>query len=252
MGRMKTLLRTLGLLAVLALVPLHADDSDAADINNDKSLRQLRLAKFVMPEFPTFAWLTGANRGIVTVAIGRDAEGVVTDVLVLDSTNGKLTQSVITAVKEWKFARPANQPLPGTEIVPIVRFKFSTKGIAVVSALTGTLQAKAQAPFEEKPVVLPSFADLDKTPTPVHQPMPRLTGSRAANVAEGGSATVKFFVDETGQARVPVILEATTPDLGQAAITAVEQWRFDPPTRAGQPTIALEVETLNFKPKPLE
>ena len=212
--------------------------------NNDTSVQKLRLDKFVMPEFPEFVRLSGINKGVVTVAIGRDGEGRVTDVLVLSSTEAQLSQSVTTAVRQWKFALPAN-PAPGREIVPIVRFFFTAKGISIVSALTGSLAAKDQGMEENSPVILPSFADLDTPPKPIAHPMPRFAGA-LADRANGGTVTVRFFVDETGKARVPIVVDCSAPELGLAVLSAVEQWTFEPPRAAGQPTIVLETETVTF------
>jgi TonB family protein len=219
----------------------------AQEPNNDKSIQKLRLAKFVMPEFPSYVQLTGNNRGVVTVAIGRNTEGNVTDVLVLDSTHPRLSQSVVEAVSNWKFVYPANPPPTGQEIVPIVRFLFTAKGISIVSALTGSLASKDRDVNENSPVILPSFAELDTLPKPINHPMPRFTGSLAAGAADS-SVTVKFFVDETGKVRVPIIVDCSVPELGRAALAAVEQWRYDPPLMGGHATIALEIQTFNFAP----
>lgn len=228
-------------LAILASAP-------AAEVpDNETSVQKLRVEKFVLPEFPDSVRLAGNNRGVVTVAIGRDPEGRVTDVLVLDSTHPKLTQSAVAAVRQWKFKIPANPAPTGHEIVPIVRFLFTAKGISVVSALTGSLASKDRDIRENAPVILPSFADLDPPPKAITQPMPRFTGTLAERAA-GATVTVKFFVDETGKVRVPIVLECTLPELGRAALAAVEQWRFEPPRIAGHETIVLETQTFTFGP----
>ena len=215
--------------------------------NNEDSLHKLRVEKFVMPEFPDFVRSSGNNRGMVTAAIGRDAEGYVTDVLVLSSSNAQLSRSVVDAVRKWKFARPGNLAPMGQQIFPIAKFLFSAKGIAVVSALTGSLASKDRDVDENSPVILPSFADLDTVPKALNHPMPRFTGTLAARVA-GGTATVKFFVDEDGKVRVPVVTECTAPELGLAALAAVEQWTFEPPRANGHSTIALETGLFTFGP----
>jgi len=220
-----------------------------AELNNEQSLQLLRLQSFTMPEFPEFVRMTGTSRGVVTAAIGRDPEGYVTDVFVLSSDNARLTESVVTAVKKWRFAHPAQRPPPGREIVPVVRFLFTTKGVSIMSGTTGTVGGGSTGSPIDAPVVLPSFADLDASPKPVEQVMPRLVGSSVERL-KGGSATVKFFVDESGKVRVPVILDCTAPDLGQAAIVAVEQWRFEPPRISGRPTIVRETLKLDFTPVP--
>jgi TonB family protein len=222
----------------------------AQPANNASSIAQLRLAKFVMPEFPDSLRLMGTNNGVVTVAVGRDAEGLVNDVLVLDSTEVKLTQAVLEAVRQWKFARPANVQPPGQPIVPIVRFFFGAKGVVMVPT-SGALASRDRGNGlrENPPVVLPSFADLDQMPKPIHSPPPKLTGPAAARF-DGGTATVKFFVDETGKVRVPIVLECTTPELGLAALAAIEQWTYEPPRVGGRSTIAIETGTITFaKPK---
>ncbi len=236
-----TILRLLLCCAGIALLPAVLADEPA----NDTSVAKLRLDIFVLPEFPDYVRASGNHKGVVTVAIGRDAEGRVTDVLVLDSTHPRLTQTTTNAVRQWKFKLPANPAPVGHEVVPIVRFLFTSKGIAIVSALTGSLASKDRDVNENAPVILPSFADLDSPPVPINHPMPRFTG-RLAEAAQGGTVTVKFFLDETGKVRVPIILECSAPELGLATLAAVEQWTFTPPRAAGHETIALETQTFAF------
>jgi TonB family protein len=207
----------------------------------------LRLDKFVIPDFPIFLQMTGVTRGTVTVAIGRDLEGNVDDVLVLESSHLRLTRAAIAAVKKWHFKYPANQPAEGVAIVPIVRFLFSASGVAVVPALTGTLSASPEHIRPDAPVLLPALSDLESSPKPLEQPMPRISSSLRERLA-GGTATVKFFVDQDGSVRVPVILDASAPELGQAAVAAVAHWRYDPPRIAGKPTIVIGTQTFAFKP----
>lgn len=222
----------------------------AQPTDNAASIEKLRLTKFVMPEFPEIVRAAGVYRAMVTVAIGRDAEGLVNDVLVLDSSNARLTQATIEAVKQWKFARPANLQPPGKPIVPIVRFFFGSQGVVMVPAGTGLAgRDRGSDRFENPPILLPSFAELDAMPRPVNAPKPTFTGSLAERIA-GGSATVKFFVDETGKVRVPIVLECSSPELGLAALAAIEQWTYEPPRVRGRPTIAIETGTVTFgRPK---
>jgi len=217
----------------------------AADPDNQNSLQQLRLEKFVLPDFPPFVRQLGISRGVVTVAIGRTAEGQVDDILVLDSTDARLTEAARNAVAEWRFARPSNVPLQGRPIIPIVRFLFNTLGVSMVSPPTGRTSAINREVPGNAPVILPALIEIDGGPKPLHQPMPQIKGG-AANLPRGGSATVKFFVDETGRVRVPIVLDCTSPDLGQAAALAVAQWRYEPPRIGGKPTIAIETQTFSF------
>ncbi len=222
-------------LLLTAALALGAGPLAGQTIDNDESLRRLRVDKFILPEFPERLRQEGHAKGIVTVAIGRDGEGRVTDVFVLASTHPLLTQTVVSAVQKWKFARPGDLALPGKEIVPIVRFLFGARGLA----------AQEPAVDENAPILLPSFSDLDEMPKPLNHPMPHIRGNSTAP-EEGGTATVRYFVDETGKVRVPVVIDCTAPEFGRAAIAAVEQWTFEPPRIAGQPTICREMELFKF------
>lgn len=215
------------------------------DPDNHDSVQQLRLEKFFLPEFPPFVRQLGISRGVVTVAIGRTVEGQVDDILVLHSTDARLTEAAKNAVAEWRFARPSNVPLNGRQIIPIVRFLFNTRGVSMVSPPTGRTGDLHREMAGNAPVILPALIEVDDGPKPIVQPMPQIKGA-AANAPQGGSATVKFFIDETGRVRVPIVLECTSPDLGQAAVLAVGQWRFEPPRIGGRPTIAIETQTFSF------
>ena len=235
-------------LAMLAFTAA-ASPAGAQSSDNARSLQQLRLESYVLPEFPDFVRLTGTTRGIVTVAIGRNSEGYVDDVLVLDSTHPRLAHAVEVAVLEWRFARPANQAPAGAEIVPIVRFIFAASGVSVISPSTTQLAGREAAleTRDRAPVVLPGLADLDAEVKPLRQPMPKLTTTNTLPTA-AGMVRVKFFIDERGRVRVPVVLAATSRELGEAALAAVAQWRYEPPRVAGRPTIALETQEFQFDP----
>jgi outer membrane biosynthesis protein TonB len=222
----------------------------AQTTDNASSIEKLRLSKFVMPEFPDSLRLMGTSSGVVTVAIGRDAEGFVNDVLVLDSTEVKLTRSTVDAVKQWKFTLPSNVQSPSRPIVPIVRFFFGIKGVIMVPT-SGSLSGRDRGPDrpDNAPVVLPTFADLDQVPKPIKSPPPKFSGTSVTHL-DGGTATVKYFVDENGKVRVPIVLECSAPELGLAALAALEQWTYEPPRVAGHPTIAIETSTIRFtRPK---
>jgi TonB family protein len=64
-----------------------------------------------------------------------------------------------------------------------------------------------------------------------------------------GRAEVEFVVDSTGRARVPKVINATHPEFGWAAATAIAQWLFEPPTRGGQPTDVRVRVPMEFNPE---
>lgn len=218
----------------------------AADPTLDEAIQQLRLSKFVMPLFPELLRLSGDTQGVVVAAVGRDAEGHVTDVFVLNSTHPVLSQSVVSAISQWRFARPAYRAAPDRPIVPIVRILFNTGGVTFVSLPAQGAGRKIPV-ANNPPMIFPAVSDLDSSATPVEQTLPKFTPAVIERLPQG-TATVKFFVDETGRVRVPIVLESTTPEYADAAIASIEQWRYEPPRLAGRSTIAIETATFHFRP----
>jgi len=208
--------------------------------DNERAARAMRLAKFVVPEFPEFLRRSGVMQGTVVAAIGHDAEGRPADILVIESTDPRFSAAVLEAIRGWRFESPAKPPLPREAVVPVVRFLFTSGTVAVISLDLGAPGASLSRVRANTPIELPNFSHLDTVPRPVQQPMPKVAAGR------DGIALVKFFVDATGRARVPIVIDATTPELGEAALAAVRQWRFDPPQIDGKPVIAIETRLFRF------
>jgi TonB family protein len=64
------------------------------------------------------------------------------------------------------------------------------------------------------------------------------------------SVTVEFYIDEQGNVRMAAVPRTSAGDAyAAAAVAAVEQWRFEPPLRRGQPVLVLAQQEFNFRPK---
>ena len=65
-----------------------------------------------------------------------------------------------------------------------------------------------------------------------------------------GEARIEVLIDEEGKVRLPRIVEATDPAFGYAAVQAVTEWRFEPPTAAGKPAIVRVLVPFDFALEP--
>ena len=75
--------------------------------------------------------------------------------------------------------------------------------------------------------------------------------NQLARSSLGGHIHVEFYIDETGRVRMPSVSRETdeaSEALSSAAITAVAQWQFDPPTVKGRAVLVLAQQDFNFKP----
>jgi TonB family protein len=91
------------------------------------------------------------------------------------------------------------------------------------------------------------LADLDDKLAPLFQPAPAYPAAFETNGIPG-SAEVEFFVDRTGQAQLPRVVQTTAPEFGWAAVTAVQQWFFAVPKKAGQPVFVRVRVPMAFSP----
>lgn len=232
------------LLALFAAATLSLPALTAAT-DNDESARQLRLEKFVLPEYPTMLQHEGVTAGTVVLAVTHDAVGKPTDIFIVEASRPEFADAVREAVRDWRFAPPAASTAVPT--VPLVRFYFSSKGFVLMSMPSAANTAATAGLQRNGPVELPDFAELDAKPNAVQQPMPRFPAALAGRVTKG-TANVRFFVDAEGRARVPVVTDASSPEFAAAAAAAVAQWRFDPPRLNGKPVVAVERWSFKFGP----
>lgn len=212
----------------------------ALAMTNEESVRLLKLTQFVLPVYPDAVKQEGRTNGTVTAVISHDTAGRPTDVLVLDSTNARFAEAVRTAVDGWRFAPEA---VAGAMHAPLVRFYFSAKGAVMIQASTAH-QVMSTSMLSEQ-VQFPTFGALDTPPKALEQPMPVFPAALRGRV-DRGSATVAFYVDETGRARAAFVTEASSPEFAEAALAAVGQWRYEAPRQHGRPVVAMENWSFQF------
>ena len=95
-----------------------------------------------------------------------------------------------------------------------------------------------------------TLGQLDRTPTPIKIVKPVYPG-RLARSSHGGHVTVEFYIDEQGRVRLASVDRQTieaNEELAAAAVTAVEQWQFEPPLMNGRPVLTLAQQDISFKP----
>lgn len=216
----------------------------ASDAANQKAADQLSLIKFALPEYPAYLQQIGLTEGTVAMAIERNAAGEVADVLVLESTHYRFSDAATEATKVWRFAPlPEGVPAISTQI-PIVRIQFAMDSLT--SVLMPTIYVgRPEMPVRPDQIKVVTFAELDRPPAAKVQPMPQFPAS-LVNRGTTGTASVSFFVDESGKARIPVVTAADAPEFAEAALNAVRQWRFDAPRKGGKKVTALETWTFDF------
>ena len=116
-----------------------------------------------------------------------------------------------------------------------LRFDFQATGrvvsltaIDAMELITSTFQHRLTS-------VICQPAELDRPPAPLAPVEPVNPARRIAATAARNTVVVDFYIDENGLPRMPVVVESPHEGFSQAAVGALNQWRFTAPTRAGKP-----------------
>jgi TonB family protein len=187
----------------------------------------------------------GINSGRVKFIVKVDKTGKLEDLLVTEYTQRAFADEATRAVSQWTFA-PA---WIGTEPVGWVRelnLYFRSDGMMITfdnaEAPSYTKMAEHRDEIIEYHVC--SLRDLDRIPVPRHVVAPA-----AALQPDAGEVTVDFYIDEQGRVRIPAARATSDAVFANAAVDAVSQWQFDPPTSQGKPVLVHAVQVFAITPK---
>lgn len=213
------------------------------DENDDAGLNIIQTAP---AEFPNGVLLKGLHSGKVRLVVSVDAEGRLVDHLVVAYTNEAFVASAVRAVKGWTY-EPARVRGRSRASRADLLFVFKADLIVTVqSAEYNFLQGIFGDVYKFEPSLL---RDLDHIPVPIHVVTPLIPDGALAK-DEVRVVTVEFYIDQEGKVRVPSVPREQVDDhLAAVAVDAVEQWRFEPPMRKGQPVLVLAQQDFRFVAK---
>lgn len=212
----------------------------------------MKVIQTFTPIYPRSLADIGIKRGEAHVSIQVDEQGQLADHLVTYYTHDAFAESATQALKKWKYEPAWLDGEPRSATVDLT-FIYENQGLTVVNLDPGVYVMRRS--MELMPGTfgyrVARLRELDQIPTPkkvVSPPYPvDASGSpRAAKV------TVTFFIDEQGRVRLPAVSRDTTEEgnelFAAAAITAVSQWEFEPPTANGRRALVQVRQDFNFNP----
>lgn len=227
--------------AVVLIAPL-----SSLGATNEETFKQLGLTQYSEPAFPLGVIADGMAEGHVTLAFGRNAAGEPGDILVLEATHPLLADAAVTAVRSWRF-QPSNNPADLR--CRTLRIAFKLQGVVVFPLGKDMPLGSVKEDGGVKPSgpggVL-QVQNLAQAPKALAQPMPAYPAALRSRAVEG-TASVRFYVDEAGRVRLPEVTAATTPEFADAVLSAVAQWRYEPPQADGRSIVASDHWAFQFK-----
>lgn len=237
--------------AVTSGAPLLANAAPAAPSSaaqpSEPAFPVLKVAKEVRPVYPQRLLSEGVARGEVVTAVCVDETGAIADLLLVRYTHREFADVVEPALREWKF-HPLLVDGKAVRAIAEVHFRFETDGVLVIHRAIGT-PADTQIRYAGQYAFEPCApGELDKSLLPKQLVKPfypkELSDKRIT-----GEVFIEFYIDETGRTRLPVATWSHHDVLSAIAANAVEQWRFEPPTRHGRPVIVRAKQKFTFVPE---
>jgi TonB family protein len=185
----------------------------------------------VDPVLPVDALLKGEG-GSATVDFTVGETGSVKNIRVREATHPEFGDALAAALEAWAFARPVENNRT-VEVELTRRVEFAAVPVDATSETEG--DGLTRLVMALRAGGIGGARGLDGKLTPIYQVRPEYPRTLKEQGGPAGKAEIEFVIDREGRVRLPRIASATHPEFGWAAATAVSQWVFNPPRRAGEP-----------------
>lgn len=180
--------------------------------------------------------------GRVIIDFVIDEQGRVRNPRAVEYSDEGLVRPAMEAIVEWRY-EPGK--LNGKPVNVATMQGLGTGELARAIARYARWRTANLVVLDRRE--LPPELQWEKTPvlfSATQQVYPRI----ALQARKEGSAKIKFVVGGSGRVVATQVMAATTSEMGQAALAAVETWVFTPPEKKdGVPCSALLVADVSFR-----
>jgi TonB family protein len=192
------------------------------------------------PRFPAELMATSVTEGYALVAWTIQPDGRVDDALVVDTSDCAFGESALRALPRRLLPQRDPDAMPRYQMA---RFLFKRKH-AVVTATAYEYLSQQARPMRYAGHSIDTVQPdaLDAEVTLVDGQSGDSSVLRTGGTA--GTVTIRFYIDQHGAVRVPSIMAASSAQSALTALAAIKQWRFNPPTVAGNPVQVEAVRTV--------
>lgn len=200
-------------------------EADAAKQKESKvAAERAQASRAFKPVHPYEALIAGRG-GWAEIGFTVDTSGRAILASPVGSSDPAFAHSFMADLEAIEFSPPRTN---GQPLMSIGRERFEFLDKPALDAVASEILAELRKP---EPALTP-VAELDAKPEPIRQPVATypwvLRGDEIS-----GEAEVEFVVDRNGRTLFPRIVSSTHEDFGWAAATAVLDWRYKSPMKAG-------------------
>jgi TonB family protein len=117
---------------------------------------------------------------------------------------------------------------------------------SAVALLSGAITLRAQVASQNPSEIVYTHTEKGMTaPKAVYQPAPEYADAPRRKKIQG-AVLVSMIVNADGKVRDTQVLHGLDKDLDQKALECVNQWKFEPATKDGQPVAMRLIVQVNF------
>lgn len=209
--------------------------------------KPLKIYQTIDPVFPNYL-VAQKRTGMARIAIMIDKEGKLAGHLVVAYTKQAFAEAAMEAIRAWRFD-PATLDGIAIPCVTELTFDFEATGVVVNLDFQGAVEsfyaiAHQRVVYDYK---ISTMKEIDRIPLPKSVVSPNYP-QVLSSTSDVLKVSVNFFIDESGSVRLPSIVAADDYRLGELAIQAINQWKFEPPTRGGKPVMVKATQVFYFEP----
>jgi TonB family protein len=209
-------------------------------------MEPLRIKHQEMPLYPQELIPLRVREGSARVAYSVDASGKVDDCLAVAYTRPEFARATEIALRLWTFepARLRGIPVASTAEISV---RYEVQGIIVVEQHISSQMDERLTSLEVLPPTYRAheLRELDRIPTPIVATPPAYPMSLMRQ-GHSGNVTIHFYIDESGAVRMPTADSSEDPELVPLAISAISQWKFEPPKCRGVPVLVRADQVFRF------
>jgi TonB family protein len=195
----------------------------------------LRIEQTVEPRFPHALSLSHITEGEARVVVNIDANGKLVDWLVTGYTDKAFANEAVSMLKLWRYEAPTENGRP-IGVRTELRFEFEARGrvVSLMAIDTPEVLLKQMGIGPHYTAAVYGLQELDQPVAPINPTSP-LYPAQPVSAKQRQTVVVDFYVDEKGQPRMPVVVNSSHDHFSNAAVDALNRWRFTAPTRGGRP-----------------
>jgi TonB family protein len=181
--------------------------------------------------------------GIAHLKLQIEADGSVSSVSILDTTNQAIADLVMTTAKGWKFSPPLKDGHPVT-CTEILEFRSPLSPAPALADTNAATKVQITSLGFTEPFC--ALRSVDKAPVSIGDPRP-IFPEADLRAGISGWATIAWIVERDGSVKEARVVSASEREFGEAGVEWALSLRYNPGMKGGAPVRVAMMLPVKFE-----